>query len=85
MLYLIGPIRSEPHAGVRQHKLSVMVVITLTLCVFDGAEAAGFRTPDADRGREEDPGGRGLPRTKQAPSHQERREGTEESPTEDQK
>lgn len=55
------------------------------LRLFGYAEAAGFRTPHADRRREEDPGCWGLSSTKQTSSHEERGEGTEESPTEDQK
>ena len=65
-----------------------MLLVNLLLMIvllFDGAEAAGLGTPHADGGGEEDPGGRGLPGPKQTPSHQERGEGTEEGPTEDQK
>lgn len=56
----------------------------LTVVVLTEAEAAGFRTPPPDRGGEEDSSGRRVPGPQQTAPHQDRGEGAEEGPTEDQ-
>lgn len=60
-------------------------VMIFTKRLFVCAEAAGFRTPHVDRGREEDPGCWGLPGTQQTSSDKEWRESTEESQAENKK